>query len=120
MRKRILLVDDTVTITALEKILLGDEYEYLEARNGDEAFACACAERPDLVLMDVNMPVRNGIDGLRQLKAEGATAAIPVVMVTTRGEKSTEAECRSLGCADFVTKPLAQERLRAAVRRLIG
>jgi CheY-like chemotaxis protein len=119
MRKKILLVDDTVTITTLEKLILGGDYDYVEARNGDEAFTLAFQEHPDLVLMDLNMPVHDGLEGLRRIKGEPATAAIPVVMVTTRSEQSSESECRSLGCADYLTKPIDQERLRATVRRLV-
>ena len=62
MRKKILLVDDTVTITKLEKVLLGSDFDYLEARNGEEACAQARAEKPDLILMDLNMPVKNGME----------------------------------------------------------
>jgi CheY-like chemotaxis protein len=119
-RKKILLVDDTVTMTALEKLILGSDYDYIEARNGHEAFARAFEAHPDLALMDLIMPVHDGVDGLRRIKGEPSTAAIPVVMVTTRSEQSSESECRSLGCADCLTKPIDQERLRATVRRLVG
>ena len=90
MRKKILLVDDTVTVTMLEKIVLGDGYDYVEARNGDEAMARARSDRPDLILMDLNMPVKNGIDGLRDLKSHPDTNAIPVVIVTTRSEAESD------------------------------
>ena len=119
MRKKILLVDDTVTVTTLEKIILGTDYDYVEARNGVEAFERAVAERPDLILMDLNMPVKNGIDGLRDLKAETATRHIPVVIVTTRGEPAAVELCRSLGCAEFITKPLDRIQLQVTVKRLL-
>jgi CheY-like chemotaxis protein len=120
MRKRILLVDDTVTVTAIERIMLGDGYEYTEARNGDEAFSRALDEQPDLILMDLNMPVVDGIAGLRTLKAEPRTQNIPVVIVTTRDEADAVEDCRRLGCADFLTKPIDRARLRATVERLVG
>ena len=120
MRKKILLVDDTATVITLEKVVLGAGYDYLEARNGDEALSRALESRPDLILMDLNMPVKNGIDGLRSLKAEERTAAIPVVMVSTRSEAPVVALCRSLGCADFVAKPIDRELLKATVRRCLG
>lgn len=120
MRKKILLVDDTVTATMLEKLWLGGSYDYVEARDGEEAFHKAVREKPQLILMDLNMPVRNGIDGLRSLKEETRTAAIPVIIVTTRSERDAEQKCRELGCADFITKPIDRELLIAAVKRLIG
>jgi CheY-like chemotaxis protein len=120
MRKKILLVDDTVTATMLEKLWLGESYDYVEARDGVEAFNKAKTDKPDLILMDLNMPVCNGIDGLRNLKAEKATADIPVIIVTTRSEASAADLCRSLGCADFITKPIDRDVLQSAVRRFIG
>jgi CheY-like chemotaxis protein len=119
MAKKVLLVDDTVTVTTLEKIYLGPLYDYLEARNGDEAFQRAVAELPDLILMDVNMPVVNGIDALRNLKAEPATRHIPVIMVTTRSEALAVEQCRSLGCAEFLTKPIDREVLLSTVKRFL-
>ncbi len=119
MRKKILLVDDTVTVTTLEKIILGGDYDSVEARNGVEAFARALADQPDLILMDLNMPVKNGIDGLRDLKAEERTKHIPVVIVTTRGEATAQELCRSLGCAEFITKPLDRLQLQVLVKKLL-
>lgn len=120
MRKKILLVDDTVTVTTLEKLILGAEYEYVEARNGAEALARAKEALPDLILMDLNMPVKNGIEGLRDLKADPATAPIPVVIVTARGEAAACGVCRSLGCAEFLTKPINSGELQSTVKRFIG
>jgi len=119
MRKKILLVDDMVTITVLEKLLLGDAFEYVEARDGEQALVCARAEKPDLILMDLNMPVKSGIEGLRSLKADPVTAPIPVVIVTTRSEPDLFSLCRSLGCAGFLTKPIDGEQLNATVKRLL-
>src|SRR4051812_19971092 len=120
MRKKILLVDDTVTVTAMERIILGEAYEYVEARNGQEAVVRALEHQPDLILMDLNMPVMDGIAGLRALKAEPRTAAIPVVIVSTRSEADAVSTCRQLGCADFVTKPIDRALLRATVQKLVG
>jgi CheY-like chemotaxis protein len=120
MRKKILLVDDTATITTLEKLLLGPDYDYVEARNGEEAFQLALSERPDLILMDLNMPVKDGIGGLRSLKGEAATAAIPVVIVTTRSETDAVSQCQALGCAAFLTKPIDKNEIGATVKRLLA
>jgi CheY-like chemotaxis protein len=120
MRKKILLVDDTMTVTAMERTILGEDYDYHEARNGDEALARALELKPDLILMDLNMPVRDGFEGLRNLKAEPRTAHIPVVMVTTRSDFAAMEECEKLGCAGFVHKPIDRELLRTTVKSLAG
>jgi putative two-component system response regulator len=117
MRKKILLADDTITVRTLEKALLGNEFDYVEAENGRIAFTTAVAEKPDLILLDINMPIESGISALAKLKADTTTARIPVIMVSTRGEDSTVAECNALGCADYVIKPVRGETLRAVVKR---
>ena len=119
-RKKILLVDDTMTVIAMEKIILGAGYDYVEAHNGEEALQRALAEAPDLVLMDLNMPVKDGLGGLRSLKGEPRTAPIPVVILTTRSDVAAVDACQQLGCAAFLTKPIDREQLRATVRRLVG
>jgi CheY-like chemotaxis protein len=120
MPKKILLVDDTETIIALEKLILGSDFYYLEAHNGAEAFDKALITQPDLILMDLNMPVRDGIEGLRGLKANPRTMAIPVVIVSTRTEAHILELCRSLGCADFVAKPIESDQLQSSVRRILA
>jgi len=120
MRKRILLVDDTHTVTALEKLILGNGYDYLEARDGSQAFELARELGPDVILMDVNMPGTDGIQALGILKAEPRTANIPVVMVSTRSEAARIEACRLLGCVEFVTKPIDHDLLRSTVKRIVG
>jgi len=119
MAKKILLVDDTLTIIALEKLILGDRYEYVVARNGKEGCDAARSAAPDLILMDLNMPVQNGLDALKTLKADPNTAQIPVVIVTTRGEATSVAQCRAAGCVDFVNKPIDSQLLVSTVTRLL-
>jgi CheY-like chemotaxis protein len=120
LRKRILLVDDTLTVLTLEQVLLGAEFEFVTAKNGADAIKTALARKPDLILMDINMPVMDGVESLRQLKSDDATKHIPVVMVTTRGEAVNQARCRELGCDAFLTKPLERDRLQETVRLILN
>lgn len=115
----ILLVDDAATMRALMRALLGSEYAYLEAEDGGAAFELARHHRPDFILMDIQMPGVDGVQGLRLLKHEAATAAIPVVIVTTEGTPERRAQCQALGCADFLTKPVARGVIQAVVRRCL-
>ena len=120
LRKKILLVDDTATVRMLERAILGADYEYVEAQNGLEAVNQAMQKQPDLILMDLNMPVRDGIEGLRELKLEKSTQAIPVIIITSESEPDKRDRCLELGCAEFLAKPLDKTRLKETVRRFLG
>lgn len=117
IRKRILLVDDTATVRMLERAILGTEYEYIEAQNGAEAVTQALSQKPDLILMDLNMPVKDGIEGLDDLKKQDDTRHIPVIIITAETEPAKKERCEQLGCAEFVSKPLDKTRLKELVRR---
>ena len=115
----VLLVDDAATMRLLMRALLGPEYAYLEAENGAAAFEVAKQHLPDFVLMDLHMPVADGMEGLRLLKADPVTAPIPVIMLTTDGTMQRRAQCRALGCSEFLTKPVDRAALYAVARRYI-
>src|SRR5439155_4279199 len=120
MKKVLLLVDDTLTIRAFEKIALGAAYDFLEASNGQMAVEIASQKKPDCILLDVTMPVMDGLEALKQLKAKDTTKSIPVIMVTTRSEDEMRQQCRALGAESFVTKPVERDELRARVREALG
>src|SRR5262245_55796792 len=118
-RKKILLVDDSRTILMQEQMLLGRTYEVTTASNGHEAVQKARELRPDLVLMDVVMPVMDGLDACRALREDEATSAIPVILVTTRGAHAERGAGFESGCTDYLTKPINPvdllERIGAAL-----
>lgn len=107
IRKKVLLVDDVQLIIELEKAFLkGLPVDILVARNGEQALETAKRESPDLVYMDLNMPVMDGPTCCRILKADPATCGIPIIMVTTAGSVQDELLCRASGCDDYITKPI--------------
>ena len=119
-RKRILLVDDAETILFMEKLILNKTYDVITAKNGEEAVSLAIAERPDLILLDVMMPIKGGYEACKELRSKAETRDIPIIMVTTRGEaKSVETGFES-GCTDYVTKPINSGELLTKVRTHIG
>lgn len=120
MKKRVLLVDDSLTVRAFEKLALGMGFEFLEAGNGQIALTMAAEHRPDVILLDVMMPVMNGIDALRELRSREDTRSIPVIMVTTRSELEVQTTCEALGVSGFVLKPIDREQLRSTVVRTTG
>lgn len=121
MSRTVLLVDDTQTVRMFEKFILGAlGYSLLEAENGQKAFDLAKEKKPDLVLLDVNMPVMDGLTCCRKLKEDPATQSIPVIMVTTKGEQSQIDEGFSAGCDDYVTKPIRKIELLAKIKQQLG
>jgi CheY-like chemotaxis protein len=121
MTKKILLVDDSRTSIFLEKTLLRrGPFQLIEAGDGLEAVEKASAELPDLILMDMVMPRMDGLEALRRLREQKATAAIPVIMVTTRSEADRVDEAFAIGCSDYVTKPVDQGDLLKKVRAILG
>ena len=116
-KKKILVVDDSRTaLFMVTTILRKERYELVTASDGEQALEMAASERPDLILMDVIMPRKTGFEACRELKRREDTRAIPVILVTTRGEgENVEAGFQS-GCNDYVTKPVNAQELLAKVR----
>ncbi len=105
---RIFVVDDSPDVRlALATILEDAGHKVVEAEDGDQVFDSALNQKPDLVLLDVMMPRMNGFDALAGLKADTRTAHIPVIMVTAKGRPEDMAMARSLGAAEYITKPWA-------------
>ncbi|UCH77695.1 MAG: response regulator [Candidatus Coatesbacteria bacterium] len=120
-RKKLLLVDDTDTILLFLKTLLaGQGFDFLTAKNGEEAVAKARQERPDLILLDVFMPVMDGIEACRVIKGDPTLKDIPVVVVTARSEAENVEQCFEAGCDDYVFKPIRKLELLDKINRLLG
>ena len=121
VRKRILLVDDSETSLMMARMILSKaNYDILVAKDGQQGVETAARERPDLVLLDVVMPRMNGFEACAALKAQPETQAIPVIMVTTRGEGASVESGFTAGAADYVTKPVNGLELLTKVRNALG
>ena len=117
MKKKILVVDDSRTaLFMVTTILKKEPYELVTAHDGQQAVDVAAAEHPDLILMDVIMPRKTGFEACRELKQREETKAIPVILVTTRGEEENVESGFASGCNDYVTKPINAQELLAKVR----
>jgi len=118
--KKILIVDDSNTILLMVQMILRREgYELVTARDGADGLEKVRTHQPDLVLMDVMMPVMNGFEALQAIRADSTIAATPVIMVTTRAESENVESGYLSGCSDYVTKPINGAELLAKVRNLI-
>lgn len=106
LKRKVLLVDDSMTTLFMEEMILNGRYQVVKATNGEDALEKARAERPDLILLDVIMPKMDGFAVCRALRAEEATRTTPIIMVTTRGEEENVERGFEAGCNDYVTKPI--------------
>ena len=115
---KILVVDDSITNRKVCRALLERECcEIDEAANGAEALAAVSAAAPDLILMDVQMPVMDGVEALRHLLADPATCGIPVVALTAYAMKGDRERLLQAGFTEYLSKPLDIDRFLEVVRR---
>jgi len=114
--KKILLVEDNeMNRDMLSRRLARRGYEVILALDGAEGVRLAREARPDLVLMDMSLPVLDGWEATRRIKAE--TATVPVIALTAHAMTDDEAKARAAGCDDFDTKPVDLKRLLAKIER---
>ena len=109
--RRILIVEDVELNRDLLVQLLEEEYEILTAADGAAGVEVARRERPDLILMDLSLPVVDGWEATRRLKAEAATRAIPVIALTAHAMRGEEERALACGGDDYLTKPIDEDRL---------
>ncbi len=117
----ILAVDDSHELLVLMGRALAADYEVKTAESGAAALmAAAASPQPDLILLDVEMPGMSGFDVCKLLKENPATAAIPVIFLTGKGESKDEAQGLTLGAVDYVTKPINAAVLKLRVRAQVA
>lgn len=119
--KRILLIEDNAVNRRLAQFLLKSKgYEVWEATTASEAFATLKERRPDLILMDIQLPEVDGLTATRHLKADPATQDIPVVAVTSYAMKGDETRALEAGCSGYVTKPIDKTLFLDTVARVLA
>jgi DNA-binding response OmpR family regulator len=119
--KRVLVVDDDPLLVRLVRSALTAEgLEVAGAANGAEALLAVEAQHPDLVVLDVAMPVLDGFETLRALRAKPATASLPVIMLTARRSDADVTKGWATGADLYITKPFEVQELVLAVKRLLA
>ena len=111
--------DDNVYMLKMRLELLGD-FEVLAAEDGEKGCDIALRERPDIILMDLEMPVIDGWEATRRLKGDPQTHDIPVIALSAHALAGEREKAIAAGCDEFDTKPIEFERLVATVRRLLA
>ncbi len=120
MRKKILIVEDIpglIHILLLEVQRLG--YETILASNGEEAVDMAATHLPDLILMDMVMPVMSGFEATRLIRQNPKTHSIPILAVTALDGNKYEQECFQSGCDDHIAKPFSFNQLASRIEKLL-
>ena len=121
MAKKVLIADDEPNIvTSLEFLMSKSGYEVAVARNGEEALALVESFRPDLVLLDVMMPLRSGYDVCQRMRDRPEWRHIRIVMLSAKGREAEVSKGMSLGADAYVTKPFSNRELIATVGGLLG
>jgi two-component system cell cycle response regulator DivK len=120
MSKRILIVEDQEDNRAILRDLLSQAgYDLIEAVDGGKGVELARSERPDLILMDIQLPILDGYEATRQIKGNAELKSIPIIAVTSYALSGDEAKARAAGCDGYVTKPFSPRQLLAKVREFM-
>ncbi len=119
---RVLYVEDNDDNVYMLKtrLELEEDFQMLVAADGAAGVAAAAEERPDVILMDLNLPVIDGWEATRRLRADPATRAIPIIALTAHAMAGDRERALAAGCDDFDTKPIDLERLLAKIRAALG
>ncbi len=114
--KTILICEDDQNLRQLVRVILGEEYRFVEANNGHEALELAVEVRPDLIILDLMLPGLSGLEVCRRLRA---TTDVPIVMLTARDDEIDRVLGLEMGADDYVGKPFAPRELVARVRAIL-
>ena len=120
MSKRILVVENQEdNRQILREMLAPTDYEITEAENGEEALTAIAKQRPDLILMDIQLPIMDGYTAVSRIKADPALRSIPIVAVTSYALNGEEKKARAAGCDDYVPKPFSPRQLLAKINQYL-
>ena len=120
MSKRILLVEDTEDNRQIMRDLMSmTDYDLIEAVDGADGVAMAALHKPDLILMDIQLPVMDGYEAARRIKADPALRHIPIIAVTSYALSGDEAKTLAAGCDGYVAKPFSPRLLLAKIREFL-
>ena len=118
--KKVLVVEDAEFNRDLIVQLLEDDYQVVTAADGAEGLRVAEAERPDLILMDLSLPVVDGWEAARRIKATEALRDIPIIALSAHAMAGDEEKARRSGCDDYLSKPIDEDRLYAKLAKFLG
>ena len=119
--RKILAVDDSVSIRKSISFILGQEnFEVEEAENGADGLAKATADKFGLIITDINMPIMDGIQFIKELRNTTEHKFTPIIVLTTENQESKMQEGKAAGATGWIVKPFSSEKLIAVVKKIIG
>jgi two-component system, cell cycle response regulator DivK len=120
MSKRILVVEDQPDNRRIIRDMLAPtDYEITEAETGEEALAAIAKQRPDLISMDIQLPIMDGYEAKRRIKADPELKGIPIIAVTSYALSGDDGKAHAAGCDGYVTKPYSPRELLAKIRQYL-
>ena len=120
MAKILLVEDNEMNRDMLSRRLIRKGYEIVMATDGEEGIAMASSESPDLILMDMSLPVIDGWEATRRLKSDERTAGVPIIALTAHAMSDDRQKALEAGCNDYDTKPVELPRLLGKIEALLG
>ena len=103
----------------IRDLLSATDYEIMEAESGEQALEAVAKQRPDLILMDIQLPGMDGYEATRRIKADPALRSIPIIAVTSYALSGEEQKARAAGCDEYVAKPYSPRQLLAKIRQYL-
>jgi CheY-like chemotaxis protein len=119
MKKKILIAEDNLAVNKALQLILEPRYETIPAMDGKQAVDIAATQLPDLILMDIIMPVMNGYQATRLIRQNPKTHSIPILAVTALDGPIYEEECSQNGCDDYIAKPFTTKDLVPCIEKLL-
>jgi len=119
MKKKILIAEDNLAVNKALQLILEPRYETIPAMDGKQAVDIAATQLPDLILMDIIMPVMGGYEATRLIRQNPKTSSIPILAVTALDGHIYEEECFQNGCDDYIAKPFLAEDLFPCIEKLL-
>ncbi len=120
MSKILLVEDNEMNRDMLSRRLMRKKYDVVMAVDGEQGVLMARSEHPDLILMDMSLPVMDGWEATRQIKASPETESIPIIALTAHAMAGDEKNALEAGCDDYDTKPIDLKRLLGKMRAILG
>ncbi len=118
-KRKVLIADDDSSVLYSVRRVLGEHYNVIEANDGNEAVNLAKSHRPDIILMDIMMPEKDGYTATSEIKANESTKAIPIVMLTGVGFELNKKLAENVGASGYITKPFKPQELLDTVNKFV-
>ena len=117
--KKILIVEDIEFNVDLLVQILEDDFELVVASNGAQGIELARSQQPDMILMDMSLPVVDGWEATRRIRSDAELADVPIIALTAHAMQGDEERTRACGCDDYLSKPIDEDLLFAKIRALL-